>query len=84
MIMPSRSLLHKTKLGELKEWLTVNRVKWRESEEHEFQKIQIRARQHNGRMGWIPIFDNLHSDHLTVPNALIGLVTSFVRENKRA
>ena len=80
--MPVRSLLHKTKLGELKEWLTANNVKWRESN-HEWQKIQIRAKQRNGHFGWIPIFDNIHSDHLTVPDALVALIATFVRENKR-
>lgn len=79
--MPVRSLLHKSKVGELKEWLTANRVKWREVD-HDWQIIQIRARQSNGYMGWIPIFDNIHSDHLTIPDALVALIATFVRENK--
>jgi hypothetical protein len=80
-MMPSRSLLHKTKLGELKEWLTANHVKWREVD-HEWQEIQIRVKQRTGFFGWSPIFSNLGSDHFSVPDNLIGLVATFIRDSK--
>lgn len=79
--MPNRSLLHKSKLSELKDWLTKNHVKWRESN-NDWQKIQIRARQNNGSFGWIPIYDNLGADHLTVPDNLTAIIATFVKENK--
>lgn len=76
--MASRAMLHKTKLEDFKYWLTENNVNWRLSD-HAWQVLQIRAKTSRGYFGWIPIFENIHSDHLTVPQTLVALVSSFVR-----
>lgn len=75
--MPNRHTLHKAKLEDFQHWLTTNSIKWRKTD-HDWQVLQIRARARNGHMAWIPIFDNLRVEHLTVPDVLSALVHQYI------
>lgn len=77
--MASRAILHKTKVDDFKNWLTASKVQWRNSD-HDWQVIQIRAKNSRGFMEWIPIYDNLHSEHMTVPQTLVALVKTYIQE----
>lgn len=77
--MASRAILHKSKISEFKNWLTTKHVNWRDAD-HDWQVIQIRAKNSRGFNAWMPIYDNLHSEHLTVPQTLVALVRTYLAD----
>ena len=73
--MTNRNLLHKSKLEQFKNWLSLNGYEWREGKGY-FQVIQIKSRTH----GWLAIHSKLDCDHFTVPSAHKRLVQKFIAE----
>ena len=76
--MASRSLLHKSKLDEFKNFLLSKAIATRPGK-GSFQVMQIQHPKH----GWQPLYEKLHSpEHYSVPDKLIPLVMEFVHPPK--
>lgn len=73
--MADRHLLHKKKLYNLKCWLTDEGYPWYESD-NPWQIIGIR----DGDKRVEFIYDNLKTEHYSVPDPLIALITRFIKE----
>lgn len=74
--MARRNLLHKSKLADFKEWLSMNGIQWRDGK-GSYQVIQV-----NTGCGWTPIYDSSKErrEHFTTQDALRPLVNRFIRE----
>lgn len=71
--MARRNLLHKSKLADFKEWLSMNGIQCRDGKG---------SYQVNTGCGWTPIYDSSKErrEHFTIHDALRPLVNRFIRE----
>ena len=75
--MPNPALLHQNQLEGFKSWLTSKGREWRETTAA-YQVIQIK---HGS--GWQAIFKrNNAPEHLSVPQPLVQLVRTYIRESR--
>ena len=78
--MPSRDILHKSKLDAVKEWLDSQGIPHRPGRgDYDVLQVQVAAPE------WFCIFDRLSAkEHYTVDKRLVRTVIRFIQAARRA